>query len=264
MAMPLISLLTDFGVRDTYAASLKGIILQICPTARIIDITHLVPPQDVAAGAYLLKTVYRDFPHGTIFLAVVDPGVGSSRHALAIKTPDYIFVGPDNGIFSWIVGEEPLFEARRLDNPKYWRSEVSHTFHGRDIFAPVAAHLARGVPIQLLGPPCTPLVLPSAAIQETPEELIGAVIHIDHFGNAITNITRQALERFAGKGRITVHIKNATIHGTVKTYADGSPGALCALIGSSDFLEVALVEGSAVSAYGISKGDPITVRKTTI
>jgi S-adenosyl-L-methionine hydrolase (adenosine-forming) len=259
MTVPIITLLTDFGLEDTYVASMKGVILEGCPNARLVDVSHLVPPQDVCAGAYLLASCYRDFPPGTIHLAVVDPGVGTDRRGLVLKADHYYFVGPDNGLFSWVLHEAAVWEAYSLERTEFWRATVSKTFHGRDIFAPVAAHLGMGVPVQAFGPPCTPKLAPWTDATQTGAEILGQIIHIDHFGNAVTNVTRTTLERFASPSSLAVGIGGLTLVPIVETYGDQETGRVVALIGSSNRLEIAVNQGHAAKTCGIRRGDPVSV-----
>jgi S-adenosyl-L-methionine hydrolase (adenosine-forming) len=261
MAAPVITLLTDFGLKDTYVASMKGVILEICPDARLIDISHLVPPQDVRTGAYLLASVASDFPSGTIHLAVIDPGVGTQRRGLAIGADGRFFVGPDNGLFSWVLRPATIWEAYSLENPAYWRTTVSRTFHGRDIFAPVAAHLALGLPACALGPPCTPQRPLWGDVVESEEEILGEIIHIDHFGNAVTNVPQEVIERFAAGLRTTVWVGALGIATIVETYGDQEPGRVMALIGSSGHLEIAINQDSAAEKYRLRRGDPVRIRR---
>jgi hypothetical protein len=259
---PIIALLTDFGDRDGYVGSLKGVILGICPEARLVDITHQAPPRDVRAGAFILGSVYRDFPDGTIHLAVVDPGVGTERAALAVRTPRCTLVGPDNGIFSDVLESERDVEARRLENPAYWRPTVCPTFHGRDLFAPVAAHLASGAPFDLLGPPCAPTAperRPSP--KESAGRLEGEIIHIDRFGNAITDISRAELEAFAPAAAWTLRVGDEVISSLATTYGESAPGARLALIGSSGRLEIAVNLGSAEKELGLRRGELVVLSR---
>lgn len=259
MTAPIITLLSDFGLEDTYVASMKGVILAICPDARLVDVSHLVSPQDVCAGAFLLVSAYKDFPAGTIHLAVVDPEVGTNRRGLVIRADQHLFVGPDNGLFSWIWREANTQEAYSLERPEFWRNPVSKTFHGRDIFAPIAAHLGRGVPAEAFGPPCTPRLAEWAAPVESEHEILGEVIHIDHFGNAVTNITGEALDRLAPRSRMAVRMAARTLCPIVATYGDQEPGSLIALIGSSNRLEIAVAQGHAAREHGLRRSVPVSV-----
>lgn len=260
----IVTLLTDFGLEDGYVASMKGVILSICPKVRLVDISHLIPPQDIRAGAFVLATVYRDFPQGTLHLGVVDPGVGTSRRALAIRTSRHFFVGPDNGVFSWILRREPKAQAISLENPAYWSTEVSRTFHGRDIFAPVAAHLANGVPFARLGPPCDPFTADWMQASLSAEDIRGEIIYVDRFGNAITNVTLDELSHFGPPGEYIVQSGETCITSVVATYGDDRPGTPVALIGSSGHLEIAVSQGSAARTLGLSAGNPISIKRNEI
>jgi S-adenosyl-L-methionine hydrolase (adenosine-forming) len=261
MAPVIITLLTDFGLKDNYTASMKGVILGINPHARLVDVSHLVPPQDIRSGAFLLRRVYQDFPPGTIHLAVVDPGVGTSRRGLAMKAGGYFFVGPDNGLFSWILRKEHMWSAHSLEVSAYWRRVVSRTFHGRDIFAPVAAHLASGVDVSAFGPACSPLLAPWSSPEGREDELAGEVVYVDHFGNAITNLTRKDLDLFAPSDQWAVTVGEQSISKVAETYGDEAPGSIMALIGSDDHLEIAVSQGDAAGSLGIRAGSPVSVRR---
>ena len=261
---PLITLLTDFGSRDTYAGVLKGVIAGICPEAAVVDLIHAVPPQDIRAGAFHLLVACPYFPAGSVHLAVVDPGVGTDRRLVAVEAGGHCFVGPDNGLLHWIVewlaGDN--WRAVELTEPRYWlapASEVSHTFHGRDIMAPVAAHLAAGVALERLGSPVgtlegTPLPLPTWE----GDWLRGEILHVDHFGNTITNIRREHVS--APGGALRADIGSHSLYGPVKSYAGAGVGEPLVIWGSAGFLEVAVREGSAAGALGIRVGDPVVVR----
>ncbi len=247
MKEPLIVLLTDFGLKDHYVGVMKGVIKGICPQACLIDLTHEIPPQDVREGAYVLGVSYPYFPEDTVFIAVVDPGVGTERKGLVLKAGRYYFVGPDNGLFTWVVKKEKNFEARELKNPNYFRHEVSPTFQGRDIFAPAAAHLACGTPFEDFGPQLKKItLLPWPEIKKGASTLIGEVIHVDRFGNLVTNISTQHLK---GKKIKRVLFKDLELP-FLKTYGEAPKGAPICLIGSDGFLEIAIVQGSAVKALG--------------
>lgn len=256
----IITLLTDFGIEDGYVASMKGVILGICPQVSLVDISHMIAPQDVRAGAYLISTVYEDFPSGTIHLAVVDPGVGTERRAMALKAAGHFFVGPDNGLFSLTLKEQPDYEARCLENPIYWRSKVSNTFHGRDIFAPAAAHLASGIVFDSLGPPCIPMLPQWSSVRRSKNKLQGEVIYIDHFGNIITNLRQEDVARFAAGKAWAATIGSHSITQFVESYGQVEPGDAVALIGSSGHLEIAVNQGSAAEILKIRTGDRITLQ----
>lgn len=261
MGGKIITLLTDFGIADHYVAGMKGVILGICPEAWMIDISHLVPPQDIRSGAYLLKCVYKYFPQGTVHLAVVDPGVGTSRRGLAIAAGSRFFIGPDNGIFSLVLSENPGWKAYSIENLALRRPDVSHTFHGRDVFAPAAAHLANGIPLDHFGTPCAPLPADWTAPRSSGDELLGEVIHIDHFGNCITNVTDRDIEGLGKKEELQVQVRSHTIDSISKTYAEAKPGRIMALFGSCNHLEIAVNQGNASRKLGIGSGDRVSVRK---
>ncbi|MCE5242812.1 MAG: SAM-dependent chlorinase/fluorinase [Desulfobacteraceae bacterium] len=261
MPAKIITLLTDFGTADGYAAAMKGVILGICPEARLVDVTHLVPPQDVRAGGFILAGVHSFYPEGTVHVAVVDPGVGTERRAVAVRTSRSFLVGPDNGLFSWILKQEGFLEARLLENRDLWRREVSRTFHGRDIFAPVAAHLACGIPFESVGPLCSPLVADWASVTRTETEMRGEIIHVDRFGNAVSNITREDMSAFAPDGPCIFRIGPHTIQGISDTYGHVPPGQPLALIGSTGHVEIAVNLGNASAVLAIRTGEPLTVTR---
>ncbi len=239
--MGLVTLLTDFGLRDHYVGVMKGVIYGIHPSSTIVDLTHDVRPQDIAGGRFQLLTAAPYFPPGTVHIAVVDPGVGTSRRSIALATDRAIFVGPDNGV---LVLEDPIRHAVVLDRPEYWRSQQSSaTFHGRDIFAAIGAHLAKGVPLDLVGHHIDPVTLTRL---DLPTDCIQS---IDHFGNCITTIpgTRLASQIQVGD----------RILRSVKTYGEGDIGEPIALIGSHNFIEIAIKNGNAQTTLNIKIGDPI-------
>lgn len=264
----LITLLTDFGTRDTYVGQMKGVILGIAPMATIVDLTHEVAPQRITEGAFLLETGLPAFPPGTIHLAVVDPGVGTARRAIAIATAQALFVGPDNGLLSAALPEAarpddapgvvPVPEGVtvvELANPAYRRALVSNTFHGRDVFAPAAAHLAAGVPVEALGPRRTSLIaLPPFRARRLPDDSLEAeIVSIDRFGNAITTARAQELPA----GPFTVIVREHAVAGPVATYAEARGPA--ALVGSSGYLEIAVPNGSAAVRLGLQLGDRVRI-----
>lgn len=263
MPKKIITLLTDFGILDGYVASMKGIILGICPDVHIVDISHMIPPQDVRSGAFVLASTFGDFPRNTVHLAVVDPGVGTRRRAIAISTPECFFVGPDNGIFSPALRHANTPEARSIENPRFIRPRISNTFHGRDIFAPVAAHLAAGVEFPLLGPICQPHSTPWRAPVCDPGGIQGEVIHIDRFGNAVTNLDRSLVPDLTVPTIWTVRVRDVLPCKPADTYGDGDPGELLALIGGSDYLEIAVSQGNAALSHGIRIGDPVSALRVS-
>ncbi len=262
MTNRIITLLTDFGTKDPYVASLKGIILGINPQCTVIDITHQVGPRDIGEGAFILANAYACFPRGTIHLAVVDPGVGGPRRPILLETGNYIFVGPDNGLFTMALKGEKVKQAVVLTEGKYFLPRVSDTFHGRDLFAPVAGHLSLGVSPGKFGDRIgswTELPFPKARI--IGGELIGAIIHIDAFGNLISNIDRGQLTEFSGKRHIVVRIGKKRINGLKSGYWEGKMDELIALIGSGGFLEISVREGSARKMLKVDRGDRISIRR---
>jgi S-adenosyl-L-methionine hydrolase (adenosine-forming) len=246
----IITFLTDFGMQDAYVGVMKGVVLGICPNTRLVDLTHGIPAQAVALGALQLRSAVRYFPDGTIHLAVVDPGVGSARAAVLAVTDRAVLVGPDNGLLAPAAAALGLRAVYRLERDQYFRQPVSHTFHGRDVFAPVAAHLAAGVPPDAFGaaqPALQPLGVPEARVDGG--TVHGEVICVDRFGNLITNIPRGALAAFNASS-VSVRIAGMTLSPLAATYAAVAPGAPVALIGSWDTLEVAVRDGNAAAQLG--------------
>lgn len=260
MPRPIIALLTDFGGRDHYAGTMKGVALGICPDATLVDISHEVPAHDVLAAALELSAAYRYFPSGTIFLVVVDPGVGSSRRGLAAEAGDYKFVAPDNGVLSIVFDENAPRRVVELSARRYARPTVSRTFEGRDRFAPAAAWLAKGLELTALGRPAGAvrrLEVPQP--RETASGLEGEVVRVDRFGNLITNIDRRTFEKLAAADRLTIRVGALQVSKVVSTYADVSPGELCALFGSTDHLEIAANGANAAIEIGAGRGTTVHV-----
>lgn len=255
MSTTRITLLTDFGTADGYVAAMKGVIASICPDAAIDDATHAIPQGDVAAAAFALARFWRLYPPGTVHVVVVDPGVGGDRRAIAARADGRLLVAPDNGVLSRVFAAEAPDAIVSLDDPSYHRTPVSATFHGRDIFAPAAAHLARGEPPAALGSPVDdPVGLPwPSPSRGRDDEVIGEVVHVDRFGNLITNLpaawTRRARE---------VRVGDVGIGPTRRTYADVERGELVALIGSLGLLEVSVRDGSAAERLGAVRRTPVT------
>jgi hypothetical protein len=267
---PLITLTTDFGTHDSYVGIMKGVMLSICPDARLIDNTHHIGPQDINAAALAAQALTPYFPPHTVHLVVVDPGVGSERRPIALETPQGRYVGPDNGVFGlvWQQAREqhPPTQVRAvlLDDPRFWRPEVSATFHGRDMFAPVAAHLASGTALDALGTRIDDLItLPiHAPVFEMPTQVVGRIIYIDHFGNCISNIRAEHLAHLGPIEDLYVFIPDRWL-GIVQTYANVPQGAPLALIGSDGYLEVAVRNGNANQSLGIALGTEIRVRRVS-
>ena len=261
MARPTVAFLSDFGTRDHYAGTLKAVVLSVCPEATLVDIGHEIPAHDVVAGALELAACYRYFPVGTIFLVVVDPGVGSSRRGIAADTGDYKFVAPDNGVLSAVFRESPPRKVVELTERKYARPTVSRTFEGRDRFAPAAGWLAKGVALVSLGKAGSNfhvIDLPRPVVDD--KELAGEVVRVDRFGNLITNIDRRTFEQFANGGSIAITLGGRDIPRIVATYAEAPAGELCALFGSTDDLEIAVNAGDAAAMLVLARGAKVRVR----
>lgn len=265
MARPTVAVLTDFGTRDHYAGTIKAVVLSVCPDATLVDIGHEIPPHDVLAGALELAACYRFFPTGTVFLVVVDPGVGSSRRGLAADTGDYRFVAPDNGVLSIVFRETPPKRVVELTERKYALPTVSRTFEGRDRFAPAAGWLAKGINLVSLGKSVTDfrmLELPKLTV--LPDRIEGEVVRVDRFGNLITNIDRRTFDQFSRDGSIAVRVGSHDVRRLVATYAEAAPGELCALFGSTDHLEIAVNAADAASMLGLSRGAQVMVVATSL
>ena len=258
----VVTLITDFGMRDGYVGVMKGVISGINPDASVIDISHQVAPQDISEAAAILKDSYRYFPKGAIHLVVVDPGVGGSRRPIIVETPDYTFVGPDNGVFTPIYESGEVLRVIEISNREMLLPYISSTFHGRDIFAPAAAHLSKLLPSSIFGPEITDYVRIKASVPEIKGDIMtGEVAYIDNFGNLITNIDIGTLRNFCEDENFDVEIKGKTIHGLKRTYAESSGGKLIALIGSSTRLEIAVNQGNAGDFLKTEKGAIVKVRK---
>lgn len=264
----IITLTTDFGLQDPYVAIMKGVILGIAPHARIVDYTHGVEPGNIAQAAYLLRSGCNYFPSGTVHVVVVDPGVGSDRRAIALQTPKWTFVGPDNGVLALAAQDardtwNEQVRLIELTNDQFWRPSLSATFHGRDLFAPVAAHLTAGVAFASLGQPIDALLPAPIQTAQTIGDgvLRGQIVHIDRFGNCITNVTRDDLARYDIGEQLVAEIIDQQIAGLIRTYADASPGRLTCLIGSGGNLEIAVPNGSAAAMLGVGIGDRLRVRR---
>lgn len=257
----LVTLLTDFGTRDAYVAAMKGVILSIAPDVTIIDISHEVAPQDVMEAAFVLGGAVQHFPDSTIHVAVVDPGVGSERRPVALRFRDHIFVGPDNGLFTLLMKDEQPSLLVELDRPEFWRTtDVSATFHGRDVFAPVAAHLAAGRELDDMGRRIEQLAPMHWALPTVDEHgFQGWVVHVDHFGNCISNISRDAFLKVR-EGRVMKGFAGSAILTDVyHTYSDVAAGEPLLLFNSENLLEIAVYGGSAAKLLSIQKGAPVNV-----
>jgi len=269
----LITLLTDFGTRDYFVGAMKGAILSVNPKANVIDITHEIPPQDIRSAAFTLVAYYKNFPPGTIHLAVVDPGVGSARRAILLVTKDYFFLAPDNGLLSFIFDENEgeksapwlrrgllprNFRVFELTDKKYFAENVSRTFHGRDVFAPVAAHLSNGVEPEKFGNEIADFVKfeISKPKQISPRETEAEIIHIDRFGNLVTNLKAADLP-----AKFALEIDQTRIEKHRKFYAEAEKGEIFSIIGSEGWLEISAFQDSAASILNIKAGEKISVKK---
>ncbi|MDI6704069.1 MAG: SAM-dependent chlorinase/fluorinase [bacterium] len=250
----IITLITDFGLKDNYVGVMKGVIVQISPKTRIIDITHGLTKHDVLEASYILKCSYKYFPKQTIHLVVVDPGVGSSRQGIIVESKDgYYFVSPDNGVLSYISPSKII----RIEDERFFLHPVSNTFHGRDIFSPVAAHIANGTSILEFGPEIKEMVKLQEIVPDvSPKAIVGEVIYIDHFGNLITNIAK---EGFPWEN-VTIEVKGSRIKRISQSYAENQDRELLAIFGSGGHLEVSVNKGSAKDFLQAKKGDKVIVR----
>lgn len=272
----LISLTTDFGEQDGYVGVMKGVMAGIAPGATFVDLTHAIPPQDIRSAAYVLWTALPYFPPDSVHLVVVDPGVGTSRRPIAARTAWGTLVGPDNGVFSYVWAAAPPRAVVELVNPRYRRSDVCATFHGRDIFSPAVAYLARGIPLEDFGPPVPdPVTLPLPLLEVEGQMLRGEVLYVDHFGNVITSIGRLVWEgdllhldpAFGAAPTLTLHSRRCEVFaagrslGAIRhTYGEVAPGEPLALVGSEGLLELAISHGHGGRALGLSIGAPVMLR----
>jgi S-adenosylmethionine hydrolase len=257
--MSVITLTTDFGTCDWFVGTMKGVVAGIAPGANVIDLTHDLPPGDIRGGAFALAASCRFFPKGTVHVAVVDPGAGSLRKAIAVQTANGVFVGPDNGVLSWALAKEKVKAVHALENEAYFLQPVSRTFHGRDVFAPVAAHLSRGVPIRKLGPAVQDFVrLNWPQPRERRGGIEGEVVYIDRFGNAITNL-ESGLWRGADGVSCEIYGRRRRVCPLKTFYQAVAPKAPVSLVGSSGFLEIAIHGGSAEKVLGVRVGTRVVL-----
>ncbi len=263
--MTVITLMTDFGIKDGNVGVMKGVIWGICPTAQISDLSHLIQAQNIREAGYILARSVPYFPKGSIHVVVVDPGVGTQRRPMAAQIGDWFYVGPDNGTITVLLerAQQEGWETKfiELNRPQYWLQAISHVFHGRDIFSPVAAHLANGVHLSELGTPFTdPVRLQLPKPVETESGWRGQVIHIDHFGNVSSNIRIENIgAAMQSKEKIVVRLNGVDINGMVNTFGERPVGELVALIGSTGNLGIAVVNGSAQQKLGTKVGDNVEV-----
>ncbi len=257
--MGLITLTTDLGTGDWFVGAMKGVMISVSGRNRIMDISHDIPPGDIMAGAFTLAQSYRYYPPKTIHVAIVDPGVGSDRPAIAVQTANFIFIGPDNGVLSLALAKETVEGIHRIENEDLFCKPVSRTFHGRDVFAPVAAHLGREAAVHDVGPAVKNLVrLPFPSVQIQGDLLIGEVIHIDRFGNGVTNLPADSVESSAAPREVVLqdgsHCPVAEYYSAI---ANGDP---VAVVGSSDCLEIAVNGGRASERLGLKVGSPVSLK----
>lgn len=266
----LIAFLTDYGYADTYVAQVKAVLLRLCPTCEVLDLTHGVPPQNVRSGAYLLASATPYLPDGAIVIAVVDPGVGTARRAVAVQGLRHTYLAPDNGLLCLALRDDPPQKAVALDNPRYHLPEVSATFHGRDLFAPCAAHLANGVPLEQLGtaiPPDTLQRLPHLEPEFTADAVHCRPLHTDHFGNVVFNLRYEAFRAWRGDGSAPVQVRLENASGAslelplVRTFGEVGWGEPLAYWGSNGYLEVAVNGGSAARQLAIADDAVLTLMR---
>lgn len=260
--MPIV-LLTDFGNKDPYVGILKGVISQIAPLIPVIDLTHEIEPFNVEEAAFVLFQSYAYFPKGSIFVTAVDPGVGSACRRVLVKTTNYFFVGPDNGYLSLVLTREKMAHAIHLTNEAYFLKQLSSTFHGRDIFAPVAAQVAEGIDINELGPELCDLKMKEDLLPQVEKQnLKGKILSIDRFGNIITNLSREFVEKYFSKSKFFVSIKNKKLQKFANYYSQSTSKAPFLIYGSSGFLEIAVNQGSAAKILKLKKGDLVILKKS--
>lgn len=259
--MSVITLTTDFGVGSPYAAAMKGVILSIDPRATVVDVTHGVRPQDVRQGALILDDVTRHFPPESIHVAVVDPGVGTDRAILYARAGYRQFIAPDNGLLSRVLRRPMPSKIFRISEPEHWLEQVSATFHGRDVMAPVAARLSMGLDPEDLGPPLAdPVMLDWPEPVVSPGQIEGEVLDVDSFGNLTTNVDAELLAAIPRKRHAWVELAEQTTRGIRSTYGEASSDALIAVVGSTGRLELAIVGGNAAETLGAAVGTPVRVR----
>jgi len=257
--MSIITLTTDFGLDNWFVGTMKGVIKSINPDAEVVDITHAVPPHSIPEAAFILQNSYSYFPPGTIHTVVVDPGVGSTRNAIVVKSPRYYFVGPDNGVLSYAIDSEGIEVIVKIENEKYHLTPTSKTFHGRDVFAPVSAYLSVGVEPEEFGPPLKEIIrlTPSLPRKISEREIVGHILCVDTFGNLITDVTTALMDELLKRSkvrRLRILIRDREIVRMCPTYSQGNENELIALIGSSGHLEISINQGRAADVLGMSAG----------
>lgn len=246
----IITLMTDFGTRDHYVGVMKGVIASINPEAKVIDLCHEVPPQDLLRAAFMIRNSYPYFPPATVHVVVVDPGVGSARNPIIVEAREQLFIGPDNGVFSFIYAEEPRYLARKITNRELMLEPLSSTFHGRDVFSPAAARVSMGFDLGEVGPLIdSPVVLDIPRPRAVGNTLVGNIVHVDSFGNLVSNIGEELLPE-----RPVVKISKVEIRGLRSSYSEAGKGEFLAIVGSAGFLEISLSGGSAAKALNLAEG----------
>ena len=257
----VVTFTTDFGLQDAFVGIMHGVVASVAPEARTIDVCHAIPSYDVLEGAWTIAQAYRYFPARTVHVVVVDPGVGSSRRPILAETDEYIFVAPDNGVLSLVEAREPGFAVREITAERFFRQPVSQTFHGRDIFAPVAGWLAKGVAPADFGPEITDYArLQVPQVERTSDGLRGTVLKIDKFGNLITNVAEPDLRLvLTHEATIVITIGMRVIQGVCHSYSEGRDGELFGIIGSSGYLEIAARQDSAAKLSGVGVGEAVRV-----
>jgi S-adenosylmethionine hydrolase len=266
MSRGIITLLTDFGTTDPYVAAMKGVALSVNPDLQLVDISHEINPHDVAEAGYIVTMSYGYFPPGTVHAAVVDPGVGSERRILAAEVAGQVLMAPDNGLLTMALAQSPPSRVVNVTNADYFHHPVSMTFHGRDVFAPVAAHLTLGVDLGEMGAEVQDYERLEAATASVSKLAIdGQVIHVDRFGNLVTNITRSDIAAFHGEEHtaLRVHIAAEEIAGVSRTYAEVGLGELLAVVGSTGLLEISANRGSAADVLGVGRRAQVRVTRST-
>lgn len=265
---PLITLLTDFGLQDEYVGVMKGVILSIQTGARIVDICHDTPPQNVPAAALMIEVAYGYFPAGSIHVLVIDPGVGTERRLIAVQAEGHTFLAPDNGLLTPILEKETMEDVRLIDRRDWYLPNVSNTFHGRDIFAPVAAHLAGGRPFWQIGPQIDPAscirLKELHATHSKDGSIHGKILHVDRFGNLVTNITQEDIERLSAQQlgeNLVIHIGGHQIEGLQRSYGFAPKESPLALIGSRGRLEIAICCENAAQKLGVALAEAVTIHR---
>ncbi len=257
----IVTLITDFGTKGEYLGAMKGAILRVNPRCQIIDITHEIEPQNIRQASWVLKNSYPYYPSGTIHVVVADPGVGTARRGIVLQKEGYSFVGPDNGVFTWVLGKEGRISAYEITKRKFFLTPLSDTFHGRDIFAPVAGHLSIGLEPRLLGPKARDLVTidwPTPRLSRGTLE--GVILWADSFGNLITNVSREEHGPELDGRRLLIKGRGWRIDQIHRTYGERRSGQPLALFGSGGFLELSVNRGNALNTLGLNPGDPIIIK----